>query len=118
MKLRFTKPLKDDPKCYFDQCEIVRWGSVRDGDKIAWKYVITRDCKAYYLPELKGFSSRVISSYASKAELVAEYRDKNHNPEDNEYNERRRSSWGTPPWLQRSYTKLYDMCRKDWTQRQ
>ena len=114
MKIRFTKPLKRDPRCYLDSREIVRWGSIRDGGKIDWRYVITRDCKAYYLPELKWYLNGIVSSYGSGAELVAEYHDEKLKPEDND----RRSSWGTHPRLQRSYTKLYELCRKDWQRRQ
>ncbi len=98
-KLHFIKPLVDDEKHYIGGEEVVRWGYFFDSSHTqVFAYAITKRCKAYRLPA---------------CELVAECREPPR-PEDRFA---RRASWSTRPWLQRSYTKLASLCRKDFEAR-
>ena len=96
-KLKFVKPLKSDQRHYIHGERIERWGWYRDSDcRQVFAYVITKSYKAYRWPS---------------GELVAEHREK-PTPQDR-YVCSRQARWATPPWLQRSYTKLASLCRKD-----
>jgi hypothetical protein len=110
-KLRFTKPLKDDPESYVDSEKVVRWGSYFGDDRNPnWVYVITQDCRAYHI---KGGEVSMIGRSLLRTELVAEYRSP-RKPQDSSV---RGASWGTHPAKQRSYTRLMELCRKDWKSR-
>lgn len=103
-KLKFVKPRKANQKVYIRGREVVRWGYYRDSKlDICWEYAITSDCKAYRLDE----NGRV------DGEPFAEYR-ATPRPQDRFV---RRARWSTAPWLQRSYTKLAALCRKDFEAR-
>ena len=103
-KLKFVKPRKAEQKVYIRGREVVRWGYYRDSNlDICWGYAITSDCKAY----------RLNGSSWVDGEPFAEYRATSR-PEDSTA---RGAYWSTPPRLQRSYTKLAALCRKDFETR-
>jgi len=107
-KLRFTKPLKDDPESYVGSEKIVRWGSYYGDDRnLNWVYVITKNCRAY---RIKGGEVEMVGRSLLNTELVAEYRSP-RKPQDDAIE---RASWGTHPAYRRSYARLMGLCRKDW----
>lgn len=100
-KLKFVKPLKSDQRHYVHGERIERWGWYRDSEyRQVFAYVITESCKAYRWPGGK---------------LVAEHREKPMAVDHYAYS--RQARWPTAPWLQRSYTKLASLCRKDFETR-
>jgi hypothetical protein len=98
-KLKFVKPRKGDRKVYLGGEEVVRWAYYREWTfDVRWAYAITRGCKAYRT-DGRSFENVPFAEY--------------HAPSRPGDATARRASWSTHPGLQRSYTKLAALCRKD-----
>ena len=109
-KLKFVKPRKANQKVYIRGREVVRWGYYRDSKlDICWEYAITKDRRGCPRDDL----ATLLANGRVDGEPFAEYR-ATPRPQDRFV---RRARWSTAPWLQRSYTKLAALCRKDFEAR-